>query len=165
MDLLAACRVFVSVGERGGFTLGAAAARVPQPVASRRIAALEAHLGERLFDRSTRRAALTPFGGDMLPPARRLIQLAEALEYQAEQARLRPLSLAVPETCPVRALAELNAAAQEQGIMLEFRAAGPADRAELLATAQVRAALIAVPAADAAWTVPLGGGATGAGPP
>ena len=165
MDLLAACRVFVSVGERGSFTLGAAAARVPQPVASRRIAALEAHLGERLFDRSTRRAALTPFGRDMLPSARRLVQLAEALEYHAEQARLRPLSLAVPETCLVRALAELSAAAHEQGIMLEFRAAGPADRAELLATAQVRAALIAVPAADADWTVPLGVAATGAGPP
>jgi len=32
MDLLAACRVFVSVGERGSFTLGAAAARVQAPV-------------------------------------------------------------------------------------------------------------------------------------
>src|ERR1700761_3360171 len=173
MDLLAACRVFVSVGERGSFTLGAAAARVPQPVASRRIAALEAHFGERLFDRSTRRAALTPFGRDMLPPARRLIQLAEALEYHAEQARLRPLSLAVPETCPVRALAELSAAAHEQGVMLEFRPAGPAERAELVATAQVRVALVAVPPAGADWTVPLGvaapraraGGAGGAVPP
>ena len=164
MDLLAACRVFVSVGERGSFTLGAAAARVPQSVASRRIAALEEHFGERLFDRSTRRAALTPFGRDMLPPARRLVQLAEALEYHAEQARLRPLSLAVPETCPVRALAELNAAAHEQGVVLEFRPAGPAERAELVATAQVRVALVAVPPAGADWTVPLGVAATEAGP-
>jgi DNA-binding transcriptional LysR family regulator len=156
MDLVAACRVFVHVGERGSFTLGAAAARVPQSVASRRIAALEEHFGERLFDRSTRRAALTPFGRDMLPPARRLVQLAEAMDYHAEQARLRPLSLAVPETCPVLSLARLNAAAREQGIVLEFRSAGPAERAELVATAQVRAALAAVPPAEADWIVPLG---------
>src|ERR1700761_2239292 len=147
MDLLAACRVFVSVGERGSFTLGAAAARVPQSVASRRIAALETHFGERLFDRSTRRAALTPFGRDMLGSARQLVQLADALESHAEQARLRPLSLAIPEICPVRALATLSAAAPEHGVVLEFRPAGPAQRAELVATAQVRAALGTVPPA------------------
>ena len=162
MDLLAACRVFVSVGERGSFTLGAAAARVPQSVASRRIAALETHFGERLFDRSTRRAALTPFGRDMLGSARQLVQLADALEFHAEQARLRPLSLAVPEICPVRALATLSAAAPEHGVVLEFRPAGPAQRAELVATAQVRAALVTVPPADADWTVPLGVATTAA---
>jgi DNA-binding transcriptional LysR family regulator len=167
MDLVAACRVFVDVGERGSFTLGAAAARVPQSVASRRIAALEEHFGERLFDRSTRRAALTLFGRDMLPSAKRLVQLAEAMEYHAEQARLRPLTLAVPETCPVLPLAELTAAAHEQGVVLEFRAAGPAERAGLVAAAQVRAALAAVPPAEADWIVPLGVASTagdGAGP-
>ena len=156
MDLVAACRVFVHVGERSSFTLGAAAARVPQSVASRRIAALEEHFGERLFDRSTRRAALTPFGRDMLPPAKRLVQLAEAMEYHAEQAKLRPLTLAVPETCSLLSLATLNAAAHEQGTVLDFRRAGPADRAELVATGQVRAALVAVPPARADWIVPLG---------
>jgi DNA-binding transcriptional LysR family regulator len=156
MDLVAACRVFVHVSDRSSFTLGAAAARVPQSVASRRIAALEKHFGERLFDRSTRRAALTPFGRDMLPSAKRLVQLAQAMEYHAEQARLRPLSLAVPETCPVLSLVMLNAAAHEQGIVLDYRPAGPAERAELVAAAQVRAALVAVPAVQADWTVPLG---------
>lgn len=156
MDLVAACRVFVHVGERGSFTLGAAAARVPQSVASRRIAALEEHFGERLFDRSTRRAALTPFGRDMLPPAKRLVQLAEAMEYHAEQAKLRPLTLAVPETCSLLSLATLNAAAHEQGTILDFRRAGPAGRAELVATGQVRAALVAVPPVRADWIVPLG---------
>jgi DNA-binding transcriptional LysR family regulator len=156
MDLVAACRVFVHVGERGSFTLGAAAARVPQSVASRRIAALEEHFGERLFDRSTRRAGLTPFGRDMLPSARRLVELAEAMEYDAEQAKLRPFTLAVPETCPVLSLARLTVAAHDQGIVLEFRPAGPARRAELAATAQVRAALLAVPPAGADWIVSLG---------
>jgi DNA-binding transcriptional LysR family regulator len=165
MDIVAACRVFVQVGEHGSFTLGAAAARVPQSVASRRVAALEEHFGERLFDRSARRAALTPFGRDMLPPARRLVQLAEAMEYHAEQARLRPLSLAVPETCSVRSLAMLNTAAHEHGIVLDFRRAGPAERAELAATGQVRAALVTMPHGEAEWTVPLGAASAATTPP
>ena len=41
-------------------------------------------------------------GGTCSPPAKRLVQLAEALEYHAEQAKLRPFGLAVPETCSVR---------------------------------------------------------------
>lgn len=156
MDLVGACRVFVHVSERGSFTLGAAAARVPQSVASRRIAALEKHFGARLFDRSTRRAALTAFGRDMLPSAKRLVQLAEAMEDNAEQVKLRPLTLAVPETCSVRRLAMLDAAARDKGTVLDFRTAGPAKRAELLQAHEVRTALVAVPPVGATWAVPLG---------
>ncbi|HEX4789202.1 MAG TPA: LysR family transcriptional regulator [Actinospica sp.] len=156
MDLVNACRVFVQVGEHGSFTLGAAAARVPQSVASRRVAALEEHFGRPLFDRSTRRAALTAFGQEMLPSAKRLVQLAEALELHAQEAKLLPLSLAVPETCGLGRLARLDAAAREAGIILDVRQAGPAVRAELLIARQVRAALVAVPAEAAAWRVPLG---------
>ena len=156
VDLVAACRVFVHVGERGSFTLGAAAARVPQSVASRRIAALERHFGERLFDRSTRRAALTVFGRDMLPSAKRLVHLADALQDNAEQAKLRPLVIAVPDTCTVRQLALLTAAARADATILDFRAAGPSERAELLRSREVRVALIAVPRDEASWVVPLG---------
>lgn len=163
MDLVAACRVFVHVGERGSFTLGAAAARVPQSVASRRIAALERHFGARLFDRSTRRAALTAFGRDMLPSAKRLVQLADAMEDDAARAKLRPLTLAVPETCSVRRLAELDAAARADGTVLDFRTAGPAERAELLRSGEVRTAVLAVPPSDADWTVPLGVASAAAG--
>ncbi len=163
MDLVGACRVFVHVGERGSFTLGAAAARVPQSVASRRIAALEKHFGERLFDRSTRRAALTPFGRDMLPSAKRLVRLADAMEDDAEQAKLRPLGLAVPETCSVRRLAALHTAARDAGIVLDFRAAGPAERLELLRSRDVRTALAAVPPDGAGWVVPLGVASTEGG--
>ena len=156
MDLVAACRVFVHVGERGSFTLGAAAARVPQSVASRRVAALERHFGARLFDRSTRRAALTAFGRDMLPSAKRLVQLADAMADDAARAKLRPLTFAVPETCAVRRLAELDAAARASGTVLDLRTAGPAERAELLRSGEVRTAVLAVPPSDADWTAPLG---------
>jgi DNA-binding transcriptional LysR family regulator len=156
VDLVNACRVFVQVGEQGSFTLGAAAAQVPQSVASRRVAALEEHFGQPLFDRSARRAVLTAFGRDMIEPARRLVQLADALEFHAQEAKLRPLTLAVPETCDVWHLARLDAAAREAGLVLELRSAGPAERAELLRTRSVRACVEAVPPPDATWTVPLG---------
>jgi len=156
VDLVNACRVFVHVGEHGSFTLGAAAARVPQSVASRRVAALEEHFGRPLFDRSARRAVLTAFGREMLPSAKRLVQLAEALELHAEEAKLLPVSVAMPETCGLGRLAQLDAAAREAGIVLDLRQAGPAARAELLTARQVRAALVAVPGETAAWRVPLG---------
>jgi len=156
MDLVGACKAFVNVSERGSFTLGAAAARIPQPVASRRIAALEDHLGARLFDRSTRRATLTQFGRDMLPSARRLVQLAEEMEHDAERAVLRPLRLAVPDVCATRDLAALGSRAREEGLHLDFRPAPPAARTELLGTREVRAALAGTPPSGAVWSVPLG---------
>ena len=156
VDLVNACRVFVQVGEHGSFTLGASAARVPQSVASRRVAALEEHFGQPLFDRSARRAVLTAFGRDMLAPAKRLVQLADALEYHAQEAKLRPLTLALPETCDVRRLARLDAEARDAGLMLELRGAGPAARAESLRSREVRVCVEAVAPADATWTVPLG---------
>jgi DNA-binding transcriptional LysR family regulator len=156
MDVVGACRAFVSVSERGSFTLGAAAARVPQSVASRRVAALEKHLGEALFDRSSRSVNLTPFGRDMLPSARRLVRLAEAMEQDAERAKRSPFRLAVPQTCGTRELAGLDVEARSQGIYLDFHPATPTERAELVRSMEVRAALTAVPASEAIWSVPLG---------
>lgn len=156
VDVLGAWRAFVNVSERGSFTEGAAATRVPQSVASRRIAALEKHLGERLFDRSSRGAMLTQFGRDILPSAKRLVHLADDMEHEAERAKLNPLRLAVPDICTVRDLARLDAEARRNGIYLDFHAAPPAERAELVRSREVRAALTVVPPSDAVWSVRLG---------
>ncbi|MDI3404963.1 LysR family transcriptional regulator [Streptomyces cavernicola] len=156
MDLVGACRAFIAVSECGSFTVGAAAARLSQPVASRRVAALEEHFGERLFERTARRALLTPFGRDMLPAARRLVQAADVLLHEAEAARRKPWRLAVPGICPAANLARLVAEARGHGVTLDLRVAGPAERSDLLHAQQVRAALLAVPERDATWSVPLG---------
>ena len=156
VDVVAACRAFVAVSGYGSFTVGAAAARIPQSVASRRIAALEKHFGARLLTRSSRSVTLTPFGREMLPSARRLVELVEAMEHDAEQARLRPFRLAVPEVGVPRLLARLVAEARGHGLNLDLRLAGPARRAELARTLEVRAAIVAVPPDGAAWRVPLG---------
>jgi DNA-binding transcriptional LysR family regulator len=156
VDLLGAWRAFVNVSEHGSFTDGAAATRIPQSVASRRIAALEKHLGERLLDRSSRRVVLTRFGRDMLPSAKRLVRLAEAMEDEAERAKLSPLRIAVPDVCSVRDLALLAAEARDKGVYLDFHPAPPAERAELVRSREVRAALTAVPPDDGVWSVRLG---------
>ncbi|MFE3600793.1 LysR family transcriptional regulator [Streptomyces sp. NPDC059142] len=156
MDLVRAALAFVHVSERGSFTIGAAAARMSQSVASRRVAALERHLGEVLLERNGRRVALTPFGQDVLPAARRLLRAADALEDEAETARGRRLRLAVPDTCSTGRLARLVAGARRDGVPLELCLATPSRRAELLHSQEVRAALIALPPAEATWQVPLG---------
>ncbi|WP_166352497.1 LysR family transcriptional regulator [Phytoactinopolyspora limicola] len=156
MDMLGACRAFVYVSERGSFTVGAATARMSQSVASRRIAALERHFGEQLFDRSARRATLTPFGRSMLPAAKRLVHLAEAMDHAAARAKLSPFRLAVPDTCAARDLALLVAEARRQQIYLDVQLAPPAERMELVRSMDVRAALVAVPPGDGPWSVPLG---------
>jgi hypothetical protein len=99
---------------------------------------------------------LTQFGRDMLPSAKRLVGLAEAMEHEAERAKLSPLRLAVPDVCTVRDLALLDTEARRGGVYLDFHTAAPAERAELVRTREVRAALTAVPPGDGSWTVPLG---------
>ncbi|WP_043487407.1 MULTISPECIES: LysR family transcriptional regulator [Streptomyces] len=156
MDLVGACRAFVSVSERGSFTVGAAAARMSQPVASRRIAALEERFGEQLFERTSRRAVLTPFGRDMLPAARQLVLAADVLEHEAEAAKRKPWRLAVPGICSTVDLARLVADARGHGVTLELRVGPSPRRLELVRSQQVRAALLPVPPDEAAWSVPLG---------
>ncbi|MFV2017246.1 LysR family transcriptional regulator [Micromonospora sp. LOL_023] len=154
--MVAACRAFVAVGAHGSFTIGAAAARIPQSVASRRIAALEQHFGARLFDRSSRIVTLTAYGRDVLPSARRLVDFADTLEHDAAQARLRPLRLAVPAICPPRRLARLVADARTDGLQLDLVPADPAERADSVRGLEVRAALLAVAPDSSRWRVPLG---------
>jgi DNA-binding transcriptional LysR family regulator len=156
VDVVAACQAFVAVSGYGSFTVGAAAARIPQSVASRRVAALEQHFGARLFDRSSRSVTLTPFGREMLSPARRLVELAETLELDAERAKLRPLRMAVPDVCGPRPLARLVADGRRHDLVLDLHPAGPGERAEGVRTLEVRAALVAVPPGEGTWRVPLG---------
>ncbi|GAA1387024.1 helix-turn-helix domain-containing protein [Catellatospora chokoriensis] len=156
MDLVAACRAFLAVSGQGSFTAGAAVARIPQSVASRRVAALEEHLGGRVFARSSRTVRLTPFGRDMLPWARRVVDVADAMALDAARARLRPIRLAVPAVCGTLALARLAAAGRDEQVHLDLLAAGPVERAELVRSEQVGAALVAVAPDAAVWQVPVG---------
>ena len=156
VDLVAACEAFVSVAERGSFTRGAAAVGMSQPGASRRIAALERHLGVSLLDRSGRSPALTQAGHRTLEPARQVLRASETLLLEAEEAGLRSLHLAVPTGCDVRELAAVELASRDAGLHLVLTEAEPRARADLLTRGRVEAQVATVPGEEGDWTVPLG---------
>ena len=80
--------LFAQVMDAGSFSAAADRIGLPKSTLSRRISGLETELGERLLTRSTRKLAITDFGGQVLEHARRLAQetettMAFALNRQA----------------------------------------------------------------------------------
>lgn len=90
MDLLAALRAFVRVAEAGSFSAVAREMGATQPAVSRQVAALEEHLGARLFQRTTRSLALTEDGRDLLGHARRVLDAVEDAEGAVGRRRAAP---------------------------------------------------------------------------
>lgn len=66
-------QAFVAVAEQGAFGRAAEALHLTQTALTRRIQNLEADLGVRLLERTTRSTSLTGIGRDFLPRARRLL--------------------------------------------------------------------------------------------
>jgi DNA-binding transcriptional LysR family regulator len=82
--------IFAQVADAGSFSAAAERSGQPKSTLSRRIAALEAQLGERLFTRSTRHLAITEFGSGILEHARRLQDEAEAVAAYAQYRQAVP---------------------------------------------------------------------------
>lgn len=137
-------------------TLAAASAGVAQSVASRKLAALERHLGVTLVDRVGRQASISRVGQELLPSARRLVQLADSIELDAERVRARPLLFGVPDFCADRALAVLAAAPGAANMPVALYPTDLRTRSRLVDDGQVGAALLPVPEDEAMWRIPLG---------
>ncbi|HEX2529459.1 MAG TPA: LysR family transcriptional regulator [Geminicoccus sp.] len=94
MDRLEAMTVLVAVVEGGSLSAGARRLGMPLPTVSRKVAELEAHLGTRLLDRSSRRITETDAGRSYVLACRRILDdLAEAEreasgEYMAPKGEL-----------------------------------------------------------------------------
>ncbi len=73
MDHLDAITAFVRAAERGGFSSAARDLNVSQPHVTRAVAQLEARLGVRLMNRTTRRLTLTDEGRDYLDRCRTIL--------------------------------------------------------------------------------------------
>lgn len=73
MDRLTELSTFVAVIDNGGFTPAARALRKSPPTVTRLIAELEARLGVRLFDRTSRRCLLTEQGSRFAQDARAVL--------------------------------------------------------------------------------------------
>ena len=70
-------RYFAAVARTGNFSRAAHECRVAQPSLSQQILKLEDEVGERLFERTRRRALLTPAGALFLPHALGILEAAE----------------------------------------------------------------------------------------
>lgn len=77
MDKLKAIQTFVHIAEHGSLTKAARAQQNSPPAVVRALAALEAHLGARLFQRTTRRIALTEEGKRYLESCRNVLAAVE----------------------------------------------------------------------------------------
>ena len=73
MDLIDELKAFVATAQTGSFTAAADQLRVSNRLTSKYVAELEARLGVRLFQRTTRKVGLTPAGEDLLSRAPALL--------------------------------------------------------------------------------------------
>ncbi len=93
MDRLEAMRVFALVAELGGFSDAARRLDVSPAHVSKAVAKLEAHLGVRLLNRTTRRVSLTSAGSAYLDRARGVLAEFDALEEGVRAAHAEPAGL------------------------------------------------------------------------
>ena len=77
MDRLHLMNVFLAVGEAESFAGGARRLAMSPPAVTRAIAALEASLGVRLLDRTTRFVRVTEAGQRYLDDARRIVSACQ----------------------------------------------------------------------------------------
>lgn len=93
MDLAYAMKVLVKVVDAGSFARAAEALDTSTAAVSRQIGALEAHLGARLLNRTTRRLSLTDAGAEFCERSRAILdEIAEA-EAAAGRQSLQPVGL------------------------------------------------------------------------
>lgn len=80
-------RFAFAVATSGSFTEAASTCCVTQPTLSNGIAQLEDTLGERVFERTTRKVSLTAFGAHLLPYMTEVLRAHSTLEQQARAYR------------------------------------------------------------------------------
>ena len=90
MDRLDAMRAFVSVADLEGFAPAARKLGLSASAVTRLIAGLEAQLGARLLQRTTRSVTLTDVGARYLERARRIVADVEEADGSVQAERARP---------------------------------------------------------------------------
>ena len=91
MDKLTAIKVFLTVAETGSFTATAERLEISKPMISRYVALMEEWLNARLFQRSTRKVALTDAGEQAVLFCQKITNLTAEMEQEmmAQQGELR----------------------------------------------------------------------------
>lgn len=91
--------MFAQVVEHGGFAAAGRAIGVPKSKLSRRVGELEARLGVRLIQRSTRKFAVTEIGQDYYQHCIAMLVEAEAAQEVIDRSRSEPQGI-VRVSCP-----------------------------------------------------------------
>lgn len=117
--------LFARVVDEGSFTRAAERLGLPKSTVSRRVAALEADLGERLLLRTTRKLTITDFGRSILDHAHHVADEVAAASQLAQHRQAAPsgrLRVSMPADFANVILAELLARfiARFPGIALEI---------------------------------------------
>jgi LysR family transcriptional regulator, glycine cleavage system transcriptional activator len=129
----AALEAFIAAARSLSFREAAEELGLSAPAFTRRIQALEQHIGVRLFDRDARRASLTPAGRHyfhLVQPGFESLRIAAAL--MAPDARLRPLRMRISHSLATIWLAPRLAqfCAEHPQIDLQLQSAGTPDDLE-----------------------------------
>ena len=82
--------LFARVADEGSFSRAAARAGLPKSTVSRRIATLEAQVGERLLLRTTRKLTVTDFGHSVLEHAHQVMAEVMAASALAQERQAQP---------------------------------------------------------------------------
>lgn len=90
MDDIPALRLFLAIADTSSFTHAAKRLALTPAMASRKMAALEAELGQRLFLRSTRKVSLTEHGAFLRQHAQRVIDAVDEADEAMRGALARP---------------------------------------------------------------------------
>src|SRR5450631_1227637 len=77
IDIAASMRVFTAVVDAGSFAGAAGKLDLSRGMATRYVAQLEAHLGVRLLNRTTRKLSLTEAGSDYYQRATQVVAMVE----------------------------------------------------------------------------------------
>ena len=122
-------RYFVAVAEELNFARAAERVGIASPALSRAISGLEAELGVRLLERSTRRVALTEAGAALLADARAALVALDAAAQRARRAAGvagGKLVLAVKADVEGGLLEEVLAAYRAEHVAVRSRSCSPA---------------------------------------
>lgn len=135
MDQVRCLRVFSQVVAQGSFAGAARAMDLAPAVVTRCVAELEAHLGARLINRTTRRLALTEVGETYLQGAREVLAQLDANDALASESVKEPagsLRVLCPPAFAVHQLAPVLPvfSARYPRIALELALPGPLDAAD-----------------------------------
>jgi LysR family transcriptional regulator for bpeEF and oprC len=101
LDRLDVIALFVRVVDSGSFSAVARTRGVGQPAISKQIAALEAHLGAQLLQRTSRSLTLTEAGRDFYESAVRIVGDVEAAKSRVGRGRIAPSGLVRATVAPV----------------------------------------------------------------